>query len=620
MISKIIKMNKISYESILHTISNHKFENEVIDDFNNQQNSIALFIFENLMTFLFKDVKYINRQNIDAIVNKLNKFIDIFHLNLKNYKFDDLSKKCCCYYLFNIYMNGKKIFNIKEIYDIVQSENIENISNLVCYIWNEQSILNIYNFKDENTDNLIITKIDENLDTNENYDLIYDFIINLFMYNMHVILPNFINTIGISINPIINYVKKIDNKTLQYDDFLVFNNLKDQYMILYDSDMDYTYTNYIFENEELSLHRFINTFLQIYRALFVANNLFNFQHGNLRSNSIYIKSLKTKINIKENESILEISKKYGYNYKYQEVEDIVLITNFNNSKINIKKDGTDYKLKKINQNIGNIYTLSQDILLFLTDVFIESKNKKFVELNNMIYFILSKFIEDPNDFKFIKCFPYNIYNKKEKPIFSFKNINHFEIYDYFFEYLSMKNIDIQNNFKSSKSGMIYPDELNITSFFKYNNINLFNNILVENNDKTSFITKIHTKEYESIKSKIIETIKNIKIYEYLKLTLESSGLNDSIYEEICILSNLLMDYFKNLKLFIYYSFSIFNKINKDDFSKIFMTEHTLSTLYFIYYTLDKEAWSNNKNILIIFNIKDYSLKEDTLSYIYSMLD
>jgi len=612
-------MNKISYESILHTISNHKFNNDVIEQFNNQQNSIALFMFENLMTSLFKDIKYITSENINNIVNKLNKFIDLFHLNLKNHGFDDLSKRCCCYYLFNIYINSKKIFSIKEIYNVIQNDNIENLSNLVTYIWNEQSILNIYNFKDETNDNLIITKIDENLE-NENYDLIYDFIINLFMYNVHIMIPNYINTIGMSINPIKNYIKTIDNKSLKYDDFLIFNNLKDQYMILYDSDMDYNYINYLFENEDLSLNRFINSFLQIYRATIVANSLFNFQHGNLKSNHIYVKNLKTKINIKEHESISEISKKFGYNYKYQEVEDIILITNFNNSKINIKKDGTDYKLKKISSNIGNIYTLSQDILLILTDLFVESKNRKFNDLYNILYHILSKFFEDPNDLKKINCLPYNIYNKKEEPIFSFKNINNFDIYEHFFEYLNLKSIDIHSHLKSTKTGLIYPDELNITSFFKYNNINLYNNILVEKNEKTNFITKIHTKEYENIKLKIIETIKNIKIYEYLKLTLSSSGLNDSIYEEICILSNLLLDYFKNLKLFIYYSFSIFNKINKDDISKILITEHTLSTLYFIYYTLDKEAWSNNKNILNIFNITDYSLKEDTLSYIYSMLD
>ena len=290
-------MNKISYESILHTISNHKFNNDVIEQFNNQQNSIALFMFENLMTSLFKDIKYITSENINNIVNKLNKFIDSFHLNLKNHGFDDLSKRCCCYYLFNIYINSKKIFSIKEIYNVIQNENIENLSNLVTYIWNEQSILNIYNFKDETTDNLIITKIDENLE-NENYDLIYDFIINLFMYNIHIMIPNYINTIGMSINPIKNYIKTIDNKSLKYDDFLIFNNLKDQYMILYDSDMDYNYINYLFENEDLSLNRFINTFLQIYRATIVANSLFNFQHGNLKSNYIYVKNLKKKINIK----------------------------------------------------------------------------------------------------------------------------------------------------------------------------------------------------------------------------------------------------------------------------------------------------------------------------------
>ena len=51
-----------------------------------------------------------------------------------------------------------------------------------------------------------------------------------------------------------------------------------------------------------------------------------------------------------------------------------------------------------------------------------------------------------------------------------------------------------------------------------------------------------------------------------------------------------------------------------------MSDHTLSTLYYIYFTLDKEVWSGNSNILSLFKIFEYSLKDDMLSYIFSMLD
>lgn len=619
MISKIIKMNKISYENILHTITTHKFDVVMIEDYNYQQDSIATFLFENFMTSLFKDIKHISNDNINIILTRFNKFIDLFNLNISNHDFDNLSKKCCCYYLFNIYINNKNYYNLKEIYHAIK-HNDENLKNLISFIWNEQSILNIYSVKNENNDNLIFSKIDD-INSNENYNLIYDFIINIFMYNIHTIVPNFINTIGISINPSLYYIKKIDNsKIVNYDEYFIYNNLKDQYIILYDADMDYSFLNYIFEKEEESFHKFLNTFLQVYRAVFVANNIFNFTHGNLLCKNLFIKNIKTKLNIQECNEFIEIGKKYGYNYKYQEVEDIVIITNFNNSKINIKKDGTDYKLKKISSNIGSIYTLAQDLLLLLINIFLESKKYNNNEIYNMIYYILSKYFEEPNDIEKLLYIPYNIYNKKEQPIFSFKNVSNLDILEYFYEYLNIKNIDISSVFKNKNATPIYPNEVNITSYFKYNNINLYNTILSDKNINNSFIIKIHTKEYNSLKNKIIEINKNIKIYEYLKLTLESSGLNDSIYEEISILSNLIVEYFKYLKLFIYYSYSIYNKFNEDDISKISMSDHTLSTLYYIYFTLDKEVWSGNSNILSLFKIFEYSLKDDMLSYIFSMLD
>jgi len=618
MISKIIKMNTISFENILHTISTHKFDESMIEEYNNQQDSIASFIFENFLTSLFKDIKNISNDNINIILARFNKFIDLFNLNISNYDFDNLSKKCCCYYLFDVY-NNKNFYNLKEIYNTIKHEG-DNLKNLISYIWNEQSILNIYSMKNENDSNLIISK-DNTLNNNENYNLIYDFIINIFMYNIHTILPNFINTIGISINPSKYYIKKVDNsKTINYDEYYIYNNLKDQYIILYDSDMDFNYIEYIFEKEEDSLSRFVNTFLQIYRALYVANNIFNFTHGNLICNNIFIKSIKTKINIQECDEFLEIGKKYGYNYKYHEIEDIVMITNFNNSKINIKKDGTDYKLKKISSNIGSIYTMSQDILLLLINIFLESKKFNNNEIYNLIYYILSKYFEEPKDIVKLIYMPYNVYNKKDQPVFSFKNVSNLDILEYFYEYMNIKNIDISNNFKNKNNTPIYPNEINITSFFKYNNINLYNSILSDKKINNNFIVKIHTKEYENLKIKIIDINKNIKIYEYLKLTLESSGLNDSIYEEISILSDLIIEYFKNLKLFIYYSYSIYNKIKEDDISKISMSDHTLSTLYYIYFTLDKEVWSGNSNILSLFKIFEYSLKDDMLSYIFSMLD
>lgn len=616
MISKIIKMNIISCDDLVHTINTHKFRREVIDEYNDQQHSLALFLFENFLNSLFKDVKILNNDNINTILNRFNKFLDLFNLGMSNYDFDNFSKKSCIFYLYNLYINNKVFYNVKQIYSIIR-ENNDNLFYLYSNIWIEQSILNIYENKVTDSTPSMSSDVSESLET---YNLIYDFMINMYMYNIHTIIPNFINPIGIALNPVKYHIKKSENlKSDKYDDFNIINPLKDEYIILYDSDMDNSYINHIFEDDSLSLMRFIDSFLQIYRALFVSNDIFEFTHGNLLTKYLFVKKLKTNICIDEYKGFSEISKKHGYNYKYHETEDVILITNFNRSKISIKKDGSDYKLNKISENVGGVYTVSQDLILFLIDLFVIVKSKNNSPLYNILHSLLSKFIEDPEKLTKTNVIPYNLYNSSEKPVFSFKNVKNLDILNNLFEYLQIKNIEVPF-LKSTKTSYLYPVDINITSFFKYNNINMFNDVLNYEEVKPDFIFKIHTKEYVNIKNKIIEIIKNIKIYEYLKITLESTGVNESIYEEICVLSKMIVEYFNLLKILIYYGYTSFYKFEHDDINKICIPETTLSTLYFIYYTLDKEAWLNKGQIHNLFNIGDYNDKNNMLSYIYGILE
>lgn len=595
-------MNLFSYEDLINTQLTHKFDKNYIQTHNNKQYELSFILFKNLLNYIFEKIDNIDNNNISYIINKFNKYISISNTNFND--IDIYSKKCCIYYLYNIYMNNNTIYNIKKIYEDIKNNDVDN---LFVNIWSEMSIINLLKNEDDNEKFIIDKDVDE-LDNN----ILYEFMINVYMFNLHNVVPNFINTIGIISNPLKFYIKN-ENNFLTYD---IIDNSNSEHIILYDSDFDYNLIDF-FKNSENIFDDFINVFLQVYRAMYIANDMINFNHGSLLMKNIYIKNVNKSFCLEENKDIVSLAKNYGHDYTYQYISNVAIITNYKKSSFSIKKDKNEIKLKKISENIGGIYTLTQDILIFLIDIYVFLRDEKIQNdlLIDLLFYIISKYVKNIDDFNSIIEIPLNIYNKSNKLIFSFKNKKNTEIISYFFEYLKNKDYYISYNINNK---LFYPNDINMNNDFKYSNINLFNSIINDDVD-FKFIYRIHEKEYNIIKDKINDNIKVLKTYEYLKITFDTSGINDDIFEELTLFYNTIMKYIYNLKMYIYYSYATYSKIINKDLNDVLISDININNINYILNQINNYSWTNKK-LLKLFNIENYDDKNNIISFINNFFE
>lgn len=601
-------MNLFSYEDLLYTQNTHKFDSNFVDNHNKKQYELCTYLFSNFLNFIFEKENVINEKNINSIVKRFNDAV-LIDSNKNNNDVDLFSKKCCIYYLFNIYRNSNNVYNLKKIYYDLKHNNIET---LFVNIWSEMSIIDLFQNIDEN-EKFIINESGSEI---ENSNILYEYMITLYMFNIHNIVPNFINTIGLVNNPL-----KFNIPGLKDNNYNIIDNSNDEHIILYDSDFDCNLIEHLSQSSN-QFDTFINVFFQLYRALAIANHVIHFNHCNTVLKNIYIKKLNTPILIHEIDDIIKIAKTFGYEYQYQQVENVSIITNYSKSSLTLIKNQHEIKLKKINENIGGMYTFSQDILTFLIDSFVFVKSQKNInqDLYNLLHYVLSKMIKSPEDIDKFKNndIPLNIYNRSNKLVFSFKNKNNAEIIANVFEYL--KNIDYSMHgfVLSHKKLQVYPNETNINNNFKYSSVSLFNNIL--NNDiNFDFIVRIHSKEYENYKEKIVENIKILKTYEYLKITFETSGINDDIFEELAVLIETVLKYIYNIKMFIYYAHTTIKTISNVDLNKVIIPDATLQTLNLLFHSINNEACTNSK-LLKFFKINNYEDKNNVISFINNYID
>ena len=478
-------MNIFSYEDLQYTQNTHKFESNFVDNHNKKQYELCSYLFSNLLNFIFENEQTINEKNIVQIVKRFNDAVLITPQKPVN-DGDMFSKKCCIYYLFNIYRNSNNVYNLKKIYHDLKQNKIDN---LFVNIWSEMSIIDLFQNSDENEKFII-----NNIETTAT-DILYEYMITLYMFNIHNIVPNFINTIGLINNPLKFIIP--GQKELQYN---IIDNSNDEHIILYDSDFDCNLVEYFTQSSNL-FDSFIHVFFQLYRALAIANHMINFNHCNTVLKNIFIKKLSNAVLIQEIDDIVRLAKSFGFDYKYQQVENVSIITNYSKSSLALVKNQHEIKLKKINENIGGMYTFSQDILTFLIDSFVFVKSQRNVnqDLYNLLNHVLSKFMKTPDDIDRFKNYdiPLNIYNRSNKLVFSFKNKSNADIIGYVFEYLKSMDYSMHGFVLSHKKIQVYPNETNINNDFKYSSVSLFNNIL-NNENNFDFIKRIHTKEYENL--------------------------------------------------------------------------------------------------------------------------
>lgn len=495
----------------------------------------------NVSLYALKDENYYKEKN-----NLMNQFVDCiwnFYIdyikNNQNFNNDDLKndiinltddnyKKLISNININLLYEQKKYKN-KLLIDFLKKIHEYNIINKFTKIFSIQN---------------------EHSNDNINYNIKYNIIISYILNNLKKYIPNFLMLTGLY--PHYEYITLINKKISNLNDYMyhfgtesfIFNipklvNKNNIYYFFYKSGVEYTNVTLIYEtlnnivNHEIFINiengylELFNIIFQVIRALYISYKKYNFSHGNLLLENVIINKLKEEYSIKEYDEILNISKKYNFNYEYQNVNYIAYIYNYDYSQINLEKpiiikddENNDIEVSRINRYY---YRAVDDMSTSLHDVF-----KYLLSINMMLNKI--KFNTILNDIQ--KNNIEKMLNLMKNVFLNFffsENINYKEL-----EYLYLIYEDKSDNYKISKN-------LNINTKYIYPQSLLDNELLFEN-----YIEHI----FKNIRENNYDELININFSKkYTNLKLENN-INEDYSKNLEIINENIIKVYNNMDIII----------------------------------------------------------------------